>query len=185
MPVPLPRLLGAMLCGIMTIWDVPTSFSVPGLRSLDILIHHTVLALVSYIVATSLPSYYCFFYFGAVELISPPLAVYDQLEKTCEIAEGVKDPRLPRLRVIRDAFQLISGITFTVTRAFLFTKVTVFDFLPDILGVMKLQESRGLLTTMRVSAVAAVGFAILQLVWFEQMVAVLTGRRKDDRVKSK
>jgi hypothetical protein len=179
------RLLGAILCGIMTFWDVPTSFLVPGLRSPDILIHHAILAVVSFIVATTLPSYYCFFYFGVVELISPPLAIYDQLEKTCEIASTKSDPRLPLLRVIRDRFQILSGLIFTITRAYLFTKVTFINFLPDIISVMRNPNAKSLMFTLRVSAVAAVGFSVLQLVWFEKMIAVVTGRRKDDRVKSK
>jgi hypothetical protein len=70
-----------------------------------------------------MPCHYCFFYFGVVELISPPLAIYDQLEKTAEIAGNVKDRRLETLRYYRGKFQVLSGIMFTLTRAYLFTKV--------------------------------------------------------------
>ncbi|GMH80672.1 hypothetical protein TrST_g6046 [Triparma strigata] len=160
--------LSAVLAGVM-LWDVPTSYCVPGLRSFDILLHHFLLFFISFLAANKLPSYWCYFYFGVVELVSPPLSVYDQMEREVEIAEECKHSKLQKLKEIRDFWKVAAALAFTVTRAVLFTFVTWFRFLPQCLSALPLATSVEA-NVIKFMMFMVVGFSGLQLWWFSLLV---------------
>ncbi|GMI00716.1 hypothetical protein TrLO_g8512 [Triparma laevis f. longispina] len=166
--LPNAKILASILSGIM-IWDVPTSYAVPGLRSSDILIHHSLLFFISILAAMKLSSYWCYFYFGVVELVSPPLSVYDQLERCTEIAEECKDKNLEKLKKWRDSWKVIAAVTFTITRAGMFTFVTWFKFLPQCMKALSIANpvQKAVIQFM---SVMVVGFSALQLWWFSLLV---------------
>ena len=149
------------------------SYCTPGLRSWDVISHHVVLLLVASLAASQMPGWWCYFYFGVVEIVSPPLGVYDQLERTCDIASSTKHPSLPLLARARDFTKILAALVFTVNRAMMFTFVTFFRFLPDASSVRRLAPSS---LVVDLCAFAAVGFAGLQIWWFRMLVMEARGR---------
>lgn len=87
--------LSSVVCGMLLLWDLPTSFRVPKLRNNPIsLIHHFIMALLAFMGANFLPMKYAFYYFGITELSSIPLVIYDQLDFQCDAilaAQGEND----------------------------------------------------------------------------------------------
>jgi uncharacterized membrane protein len=148
---------------------------VKQLRQPDVVIHHIVMAAVACVVATSLPTLYAFFYLGISELSSIALLIYDQLSV---LTNDGKDQSNKRLLQLRQQFQAVAAVCFTFIRAFLFTKVTVFNFVPDVLSVLP-TAVKTRIAPLRFFLVSVIGFTALQLFWFSKMLRVIFGADKE------
>ena len=170
------------LAVITLLWWINDSFLVKRLRKPDVLIHHVAMAAVAGVGAFALPVRYGLFYLGVSELSSLPLLAYDQLSAMTEGREGhsgdgdgdnnnMSNSTLLRLREI---FKVAAAAAFTVVRAYLFTKVTFFEFLPDVRRAIPFASPRQA-TWLRFFQFTSVGFAALQLAWFAGIVKAVVG----------
>ena len=67
-----------IMLGQLVIWDTPTGFAVKALRNTEMLVHHVLFAVVSYLsLANGVMSYYAVCFFGMIEVSSVPLAWVD------------------------------------------------------------------------------------------------------------
>jgi len=149
----------------MNIWDIPVSIAVPQLRKIDVIVHHIVMTIVAWVGAVTLPMHYLFFYLGISELSSIPLLCYDQLQVT------VMSMKESRLTTLRDRFQIMAAICFTLIRAYYFTKITLMHFVPDVRFV--LPTANRAVNALRFGMIASIGFTALQLYWFSKIVRVV------------
>lgn len=191
-PLEQSKWLGAVICGMFVAWDIPTSLLIPKLRKPDVIAHHVVMAIVAFVGATIVPMRYVLYYFGVAELSSIPLLVYDQLSYNCEIVvqkshkeRESDDDKANALERQRDKAKIVAAIAFTWVRAFHFTKVTVMNFIPDVLSVLPTTTAVGTSRILKSLIFASVGFASLQLYWFSLIVRViLGGEGKEDDITS-
>lgn len=178
-PVGPSRWLAAVIAGMFCVWDVPTSLWVKKLRKPDVIIHHVVMAAVAWTGAISLPMHYLFFYLGISEISSIPIVMYDQLSvmtETDENEEGQSEKTnegasMGKLAKLRDQLQPVAALSFTWIRAFMFTKITLTSFVPDVLEV--LPTSGALSGPLTFGMVSSIGFTGLQLYWFSKMLRVI------------
>lgn len=196
---PSTRWLASVIAGMFVMWDVPSSILIKQLRKPDVIVHHVVMTIVAIIGAAKLPMHYGLFYFGVSELSSIPLLVYDQLsfilsnssvtssytENDNEEEGGGdsnKNQRQLLLTKLRDRFQVIAALSFTIVRAFLFTKVTFCNFLPDVrcairnipsLSSSLLQQYGNKIPYLAFMKWSSIGFASLQLYWFGTMLKTI------------
>lgn len=168
------RWLAAVVWGMLTLWDLPTSLILPSLRRKpDVIGHHIVMTLIAYTAAIQLPLHCVYFYLGVSELSSVPLLVYDQFDVLTKNNNNswTNDANLQRrLLQWRDFFQIAAAVSFTVVRALLFPVVTLFQFVPDVL---RYQGPPNVVQLLRWTVVASLGFTALQLYWFSKMVRVM------------
>jgi len=164
-PVASARWLAAVVAGMFAIWDIPVSIAVPQLRKIDVIVHHIVMTIVAWVGAVTLPMHYLFFYLGISELSSIPLLCYDQLQVT------VMSMKESRLTTLRDRFQIMAAICFTLIRAYYFTKITLMHFVPDVRFV--LPTANRAVNALRFGMIASIGFTALQLYWFSKIVRVV------------
>lgn len=168
-PVASARWLAAVIVGMFSLWDVPVSIAVPQLRKSDVILHHIAMTIVAWVGAVNLPMHYLFFYLGISELSSLPLLCYDQLTVMC--SKESTNTANGRLTTLRDRFQVLAAISFTLIRAYYFTKITVFHFVPDVRFVLP-TTSRAV-NSLRFGIIASIGFTALQLYWFSKIVRVI------------
>jgi hypothetical protein len=170
-----------VICGMFVAWDIPASLLISKLRKPDVIVHHVVMAIVACVGATVVPMRYVLYYFGVAELSSIPLLVYDQLSYNCEIVQNSRqegesdDDKANALERWRDRTKIIAAVAFTLVRAFHFTKVTVMNFIPDVLSVLPTTTAVGTRRILKLLIFASVGFASLQLYWFSLIVRVMLG----------
>jgi hypothetical protein len=85
----------------------------------------------------------------------------------------------------RDRAKMVAAIAFTLVRAFHFTKVTVMNFIPDVLSALPTTTAVGTSRILKSLIFASVGFASLQLYWFSLIVRVILGGvGKEDDITS-
>eukprot|EP00593_Proboscia_inermis_P004586 CAMPEP_0171320744 /NCGR_PEP_ID=MMETSP0816-20121228/106730_1 /TAXON_ID=420281 /ORGANISM="Proboscia inermis, Strain CCAP1064/1" /LENGTH=213 /DNA_ID=CAMNT_0011817949 /DNA_START=309 /DNA_END=950 /DNA_ORIENTATION=+ len=171
--------LASVILGIFIGWDIPTTLSIPKLRKWDVIIHHVCMAIVAYY-GTITPMLYVLYYFGVVELSSIPLVIHDQLDHACTTSEKVS----PRLEKWTNGMKIVAALSFTAVRAFHFTKVTLFNFLPDVRFALRNWSldagvSRFFLQGI---GVASLGFTTLQLYWFSLIVRSVLGGEEEIKV---
>lgn len=178
-PIDEARWLSSIICGMFVIWDIPTSLMIQKLRKPDVIVHHVAMAILAYFGAAYLPMYYLFYFFGISELSSIPLVVYDQLTQDFDAAAGSLSNPDDNVRKLRDRFQLIAAMSFTLVRAISFPIVSLFKFLPDVRSVLLLSTtakiSRQTRLLLKGLSIANISFTILQLYWFSLIVRVATG----------
>ena len=169
------RWMGATVVGAMTLWDVPTTLLIRGLRKTDVLVHHCVMALVALVGAVQLPTHYAFFYLGVSELSSIPLVLLELL--------AVNDAKTPGAsKTLQTILETITALMFSVVRVFYFTKVTLLNFIPDVINVC----TSGLRIPLKSRAamyflfVASLGFTALQLYWFYTQILVEVFSKSED-----
>ena len=163
-PVASARWLAAVIVGMFAMWDIPFSIHVPILRKPDVILHHIAMMIVAWIGAVTLPMHYLFFYLGISELSSIPLLCYDQLEVMATETQS-------NFKTLRDRFQVVTAISFTMIRAYYFTKVTLCQFVPDVLNV--LPTANRAVNALRFAWMASIGFTTLQLYWFSKIVRIV------------
>lgn len=178
------RWLAAMVTGMFAVWDVPVSLAVRQLRKPDVIAHHIMMTIVAAIGAVYLPMHYIYFYLGVSELSSIPLLFYDQLQvMTVATASEAEDNwnHHSSLVALRDKAKVVAAISFTAVRAWLFTKVTLFQFIPDCLQVLP-TISTGTTTAGKLLPFimwASLGFTALQLYWFSTIVWVVVSGKEE------
>jgi hypothetical protein len=184
--------LAAVVTGMMAIWDIPTSIRVKSLRKPDVLVHHILMTIISYLGATQVPTLYVFFHLGLSELSSLPLLLYDQLTHQIQgngnesydnhgmrrEDSGDQQQRRRKAKLIKaqEAMKPVTALFFTIVRAFWFTKVTLFGYVPDVLAILRTNAgaTAGKASVLRFTMVAGIGFTALQLYWFyTQIVCTL------------
>jgi hypothetical protein len=179
-PVGACRWLAAVVAGAFALWDVPASLAVRELRKPDVIAHHVAMTIVAAAAALHLPTHYAFFYLGVSELSSIPLLCYDQLQ-VIVTQNGGNNPDW--VVPLRDRFKVLAALSFTAVRAWLFTKVTLFQFVPDCLHVLPTTTTAGTAVrrqVLRFGMWASLGFTALQLYWFSMIVRVMaTGGEED------
>lgn len=123
------RWLGAMLLGMLVVWDIPTCIAIPRLRKPDMFVHHVAMAAVALVGCRYLPTHYGLYYMGVVEISSIPLTLYDLCDKLSEAAakppSTVPKERVETLRAWRDGARAVAAVCFIAVRAFDFTRVSV------------------------------------------------------------
>jgi hypothetical protein len=165
-PVASARWLAAVVTGIFVFWDVPFSILIPDLRKPDVIIHHIAMTVVAAVAAYRLPMYYVFFYLGISEISSIPLLIYDQLSLLIQKLDiGNNDTNLEKWR---DRFQGVAGASFIWIRAILFTKVTMWNFVPDVLSILPAGGK-----ALQFAMYACIGFTVLQLYWFSRILGFI------------
>ena len=182
------RWLASIIMGSFLIWDIPTSISVPELRKIDVIIHHVVMLLIAVIGATILPMNYILYYFGVAEISSVPLVIYDTINNwlgsTTEQKQQQQQPSI--LLKLEGVSKVVAAVSFTLIRAVSFTSVTVRYFLPDCWSVLSSSSSSPAVAAgkalvpsqiqrwlLKFLMVGSVGFTILQLYWFSNMLKVI------------
>lgn len=201
------RWLASVVTGVIILWDIPISLYIKELRKVDVILHHILMAMVSYTGSIYIPCYYIYFYFGVSELSSIPLLIYDQItfilsknnnngnqkeeesliqeNKDEDIKESIEGNNryntnndnkksMSSLIKLQDQYRIIVALSFTFIRAYLFTKVTLFQsFLPDVFHIFIQQTLRAtpiLPTTTNRSLqfliISSMLFTGLQLYWF-------------------
>jgi len=219
------RWLASTIVGALALWDIPTSLRVVGLRKPDVIAHHLAMLVVAWWGATLLPTGYLFYYFGVSEVSSVPLVLYDQLSLDAEeLATRGEDEeekagtsslveketgrkrtggqtgkgvgRLQRMERRRDGFQILAALSFTVVRAFGFTKVTLVNFVPDCLCAIRTLKTVGgrggegmtagvSLLLLRSILLSSLAFTLLQLYWFAAIVKVVVLGDSGDKENGK
>ena len=166
------RWMGATVVGAMGLWDVPTTVRVKELRKPDVIIHHCMMTLVALVGALQLPTYYAYFYLGVCELSSIPLVLLELCTPAPQQQEQLSTNRLAALQPI---LTVMTAVSFSIVRAYYFTKVTLRNFIPDIVAVWSgVAMSLGQRQAIRFLLVASLGFTLLQLYWFyTQIVSVV------------
>lgn len=165
-PVASARWLAAVVTGIFACWDVPFSILIPDLRKPDVIVHHIAMTVVAAVAAYRLPMHYVFFYLGISESSSIPLLIYDQLSLLIQKLDiGSNDTNL---ELWRDRFQGVAGASFILIRALLFTKVTMWNFVPDVLSVLPAGGK-----PLQFAMYASIGFTVLQLYWFSRILGFI------------
>jgi len=180
------RWLASIIMGSFLMWDIPTSISVPELRKLDVIIHHVVMLIIAAIGATILPMNYILYYFGVAEISSVPLVIYDQINNwlgsTTEQKQQQQQSSI--LLKIEGVSKVVAAVSFTLVRVVSFTNVTVRYFLPDCWSILSSSSSaiaagKALVPSqiqrslLKFLMVGSIGFTILQLYWFSNMVKVI------------
>lgn len=158
--------------------------------------HHVVMALVAYVGAFHLPSSYCLFFFGLVELSSIPLAVVDFFHPQKGLPQLLEHSAV--LRALNDQARVVFALLFLLVRALYFPYVVGGCLLPDVGAVWGQHERLGQLLTDRqgslaVIVVSAVCMTLLQLYWAvliaKQVLKLVLGggddegKRKEDKKK--
>ena len=152
------------------------------------------MAAVAWLGATQLPMHLIYFYLGAAELSSIPLVVHDQLVRSWTSTtnnintKNTLASRLAQWR-IRTALPVVTALSFTAVRAVWFPYVTLRHFLPSVHHVLTTATTASTTTVavqnaLRATAVAAVGFMLLQWYWFVTqivLVAIVPRRRPDNQ----
>jgi len=184
-PVESCRWLAAVITGMFCLWDIPTSLYIKKLRKPDVIAHHILMAAVAWTAAVSLPMHYAFFYLGISELSSIPLIGYDQLSvMTAESVNGSSKNKTihNQLCQLRDQLQPVAAVAFTWIRAILFTKITLQNFVPDVLKVLPSCKGATLFSKaapLKFALVSSIIFTTLQLYWFSKMVRVVVLGEKE------
>ena len=177
------RWLGAIITGMFLCWDIPTSIVIQKLRKPDMIVHHICTAVCAYVGAVAAPMHYLFYYLGVIEISSLPLLIYGQLSQNVNICTEVGDlERRDKLQTLQDKVETIAAISFTLVRVYSFTKVTLFNFIPDNLTVLPTAAAAGFARVLRFLVVASIGFTALQLYWFSTMLRVLFGKKDDNAI---
>jgi TLC domain len=196
--------LAAVVTGMMALWDIPTSIRVKSLRKPDVLVHHILMTVISYLGATQVPTLYVFFHLGVSELSSLPLLLYDQLTHQLQGFENKSQDdhgtsreddgdnqqeqqrRTAKLIQAQEVMKPVTAILFTIVRAFWFTKVTIFGYVPDVLSVLRTNAATaaGKAAVLQFTMVAGIGFTALQLYWFySQIVCTLLDTYKSAQIR--
>lgn len=126
------------------------------------------MALVAYVGAFHLPSAYCLFFFGLVELSSIPLSVVDFFHPQKGLPQLLEHSAL--LRALNDQARVLFALLFLLVRALYFPYVVAGCLLPDVTAVWGQQERLAQLlvdrmTPLAVIVVSAVCMTLLQLYW--------------------
>lgn len=145
------RTLAAAVAGSLLLWDIPTSLALPPLRKADLMLHHVLMGVVGYVGALYLPTPYIYFYFGLSELSSVPLVVHDWYAARPDKKDAVES-----------VLQATTAVFFTLIRVVWFTKITLFQFVPEVFRAMAAKRT-AVLPFLLVSSLAFTG---LQLYWF-------------------
>jgi hypothetical protein len=196
--------LAAVVTGMMALWDIPTSIRVKSLRKPDVLVHHILMTVISYLGATQVPTLYVFFHLGVSELSSLPLLLYDQLTHQLQGFENQSQDdhstsreddgdnqqeqqrRTAKLIQAQEVMKPVTAIFFTIVRAFWFTKVTLFGYVPDVLSVLRtnVATAAGKAAVLQFTMLAGIGFTALQLYWFySQIVCTLLDTYKSAEIR--
>ena len=182
------RWLGAMLLGMLLIWDIPTCLGIQRLRKADMLGHHMAMAATAFVGSTMLPTHYGLYYMGVVELSSVPLTAYDQYEMAYEVGnkvDGVKPETLKMLRSNRDLFRSIAAVCFILVRAIDFTRVTLSKFVPDALAMLRSPATAAnFVLPLKFMIVSSVGFVWLQLYWFSMFARISLAQRAREKKRA-
>ena len=176
------RWLAAVIAGSFVCWDLPTSIGVKSLRKPDVIAHHICTALIAIWGATIIPMHYILFYLGVAEFSSIPLVVYDQLAQNMRVSmNDGNTKRHDSFQKLHDFAQLLAAISFTVVRAFGFTKVTLVNFLPDCWIALKSNAVFGVTRPiLKALMFFSVAFTSLQLYWFSGILKVVFSSNGDD-----
>ena len=188
MPSNSARWLGAMLLGMLLIWDIPTCLRIQRLRKADMLGHHVAMAMTAFVGSTMLPTHYGLYYMGVVELSSVPLTAYDQCDMAYEVGskmDEVKPQKLQTLRSKRDLFRSIAAVCFILVRAIDFTRVTLSKFVPDALAMLRSPTTAAnFVLPLKFMIVSSVGFVGLQLYWFSMFARISLAQRAREKKRA-
>lgn len=158
----------AVVVGELVLWDIPCALIVPSLQDPLMLGHHVVMAAVAYVSAFHIPSAYCLFFFGVVELSSIPLAIVDFFHPQKGLPKLLEEYSI--LRTVNEISRITFALLFMVVRAVYFPRIVIFHLLPDVFTVWsKVTVEK---VPLIVIVVSAVGLTILQLYW-----ALLIGKQ--------
>eukprot|EP00547_Thalassionema_nitzschioides_P010226 CAMPEP_0194226672 /NCGR_PEP_ID=MMETSP0156-20130528/42319_1 /TAXON_ID=33649 /ORGANISM="Thalassionema nitzschioides, Strain L26-B" /LENGTH=268 /DNA_ID=CAMNT_0038959107 /DNA_START=272 /DNA_END=1078 /DNA_ORIENTATION=+ len=181
MPNSISRWLSAIISGAFVVWDIPTSIRLK--KKPDVIVHHVVMAVLTILGATALPTWYCLYYFGVAELSSILLILYDQIHSWRELSYDEQPSSLWMTSATWESTtQAVAAVAFTLVRAISFPYVTIRYFVPDCWILWKGAASTRvtkknwiLLFIMTLS----IGFTLLQLYWFSLMVKTIIFRDKE------
>ena len=123
--------LSQVMFGAMACWDIPTGLLVDSLRKPPMVIHHVLMAWMTYLALSPAFSYYTIMFFGAIELSSVPLAVVDLVHpEHKEWSALVK--RVPLLASLNTACRAVFVLLYLVVRTTWFPYVMVFHLHADL-----------------------------------------------------
>jgi hypothetical protein len=166
----------ALVLGELLLWDIPCGLLISSLRDPLMLTHHVVMALVAYIGAFRVPSYYCLFFFGVVELSSIPLVVVDMFHPQKGLPALLANPFLSSLN---EACRIAFALLFLLVRAIYFPYIVFVWMVPDILELLPVSNMQW---ELRAVLLSAVGLTLLQLYWatliIKQVAKLLSGGDK-------
>lgn len=179
------RWLASIILGMFLAWDIPGSILLKEKRNPVMLVHHITMAVIAYLGATCIPMSYLFYYFGVAELSSIPLVIYDVLAQSYRACDDDDDDNKRRdmIKRLRDGFQVLAALLFTLVRVFSFTKVTILNFVPDVLAVLPTAGSTKALV-LKFLLLSSLLFTALQIYWFSLIVRLAIGKKSSPELWS-
>lgn len=185
---PIGMHLSSFIVGELVIWDTPTGLAVKSMRSMEMIIHHVLMAWLAHLsVKYSVFTFYTTLYFGAIELSSVPLALVDLTHPRHKAWVAFVDGK-PVLEAVQLAARASFAMLYFIVRLGVFPYYMFVWMLPDIFALLNAKEGPPIpAAALYVIAAFASVLTGLQFYWgmliFKQVQKLLTGGGSDKKAE--